>query len=67
LSGTQSQQTIPSEGVPALLEKALPVHDVVKVDFHVPGCPPAASAILSVVSDLLAGRTPDPGLTLKFG
>lgn len=67
LSGAQAHQEIPADGVPALLEKALPVHDVVKVDLHIPGCPPSASAILSVVSDLLAGRTPDAGLVLKFG
>jgi NAD-reducing hydrogenase small subunit len=37
------------------------------VDLHVPGCPPAAKAILSVLGDLLAGRKPDSSAKLKFG
>jgi NAD-reducing hydrogenase small subunit len=67
LNGAQTQQSIPGEGVPALLDKAVPVHDVVRVDLHVPGCPPPASAILSVVGDLLAGGSPEAACRLKFG
>lgn len=44
--------------VPQLLPKVLRVHDVVKVDYFLPGCPPPAPAILEFLSDLLAGRTP---------
>jgi NAD-reducing hydrogenase small subunit len=67
LNGAQTQQSIPGEGVPALLDKAVPVHDVVKVDLHLPGCPPPASAILSIVGTLLAGGVPDAACRLKFG
>jgi NAD-reducing hydrogenase small subunit len=49
------------------LDKAVPVHDVVRVDLHVPGCPPPASALLSVVGDLLAGGSPEAACRLKFG
>jgi NAD-reducing hydrogenase small subunit len=38
--------------------KARPVSDVVKVDIHLPGCPPSADAIYYVLSELLEGRIP---------
>jgi NAD-reducing hydrogenase small subunit len=57
----------PAEGVPELLERVRPVHEVVDVDVFVPGCPPAADVIYSVLADLLAGRKPDPGKLSRFG
>jgi len=33
----------------------------------VPGCPPPADAIHFVLSELLAGRTPDPLQLTRFG
>lgn len=44
--------------VPKLLIKAKPLHEEVKVDYYIPGCPPSADLINYVVSELLAGRTP---------
>ncbi len=38
--------------------KARPVNDVVKVDIHLPGCPPSPDAIHYVLSELLEGRIP---------
>jgi NAD-reducing hydrogenase small subunit len=38
--------------------QAQPVNQVVKVDLHVPGCPPSADAIHYVLSELLEGRIP---------
>ena len=46
----------PTTGVPPLLDRVRPVHEIVKVDVFVPGCPPPADAIFFVVSELLAGR-----------
>ncbi|OGP57968.1 MAG: NADP oxidoreductase [Deltaproteobacteria bacterium RBG_13_52_11b] len=47
--------------------KARPVNDVVKVDIHLPGCPPSADAIYYVLSELLEGRIPVlSGDTLKY-
>jgi NAD-reducing hydrogenase small subunit len=51
---------IPREIIPRLLKESRPVHEVVPVDVYVPGCPPAADLIFSVLSDLLAGKTPSP-------
>jgi NAD-reducing hydrogenase small subunit len=50
-----------------LLKNAIPLHDVVKVDLHVPGCPPPASSILFVLNELLDGRIPELGTKVRFG
>jgi NAD-reducing hydrogenase small subunit len=67
IEGAQERPGIPVEGVPALLRQAVPVHEVVKVDLHVPGCPPSASAIAYVLGELLDGRMPDVASKVKFG
>jgi NAD-reducing hydrogenase small subunit len=54
--------------VPPLLERAMPVHEVVHVEYFLPGCPPPAARIRAVVEALLAGRAPAlEGADLKFG
>jgi NAD-reducing hydrogenase small subunit len=59
--------TIPTDGVPALLKHAVPVHDAIKVDLHVPGCPPPAKAIAFVIGELLEGRMPELAGKVRFG
>jgi NAD-reducing hydrogenase small subunit len=49
------------------LKQSVPLHDVVKVDLHVPGCPPPARTILFVLKELLEGRIPDLKSTARFG
>ncbi len=49
--------------LPLPLDKVHPIHEVVKVDYFLPGCPPSADAIWKFLTDLLAGRTP----TLSHG
>jgi NAD-reducing hydrogenase small subunit len=58
---------IPTEVVPPLLKRAVPVHEVVKVDVHLPGCPPKPEVILYVIGELLEGRRPDLTSRVKFG
>jgi len=67
IEGADVQKGVPTDGVPTLLRHAIPLHDVVKVDLHVPGCPPPASAILFVLNELLDGRIPDLGTKVRFG
>jgi NAD-reducing hydrogenase small subunit len=53
--------------VPKLLDRVLPVHQVVKVDAFLPGCPPHPDLIHAAVVDLLEGRHPDLGAKVRFG
>ena len=54
--------------VPLLLERVLPVHEVVPVEFFLPGCPPPADRIKALLGQVLAGQTPKlEGTQLKFG
>jgi len=44
--------------LPLPLDKVHPMHEVVRVDYFLPGCPPSAEAIWSLLSDLISGHTP---------
>ena len=67
LENASLNQSIPNEMIPRLLPKSRPVHEVVKVDLFIPGCPPHANALFAALAALLEGRLPDPGNTLRFG
>jgi NAD-reducing hydrogenase small subunit len=58
---------VPTQVVPRLLPKALPVHAVVEIDVFLPGCPPSADLIYTALDDLLAGRRPDLSHQARFG
>lgn len=42
--------------IPRLTAKVYPCHEVVHMDHFIPGCPPDAEAILTVLDDLINGR-----------
>ncbi len=42
--------------IPLLTNNVYPCHEVVHMDYFVPGCPPSADAILDVLEDLINGR-----------
>ena len=50
---------MPTDVVPRLLPTSQPVHKFVDVDVFLPGCPPHADLIFTMLDDLLAGRVPD--------
>jgi len=50
--------------LPLPLDKVHPLHEVVKVDYFLPGCPPSAAAIWKFMTDLIEGRTPHLGQAL---
>ena len=47
--------------LPLPLDKVHPLHEVVHIDYFIPGCPPPAEAIWQFLTDLLDGRTPRLG------
>ena len=50
---------VPTRGIPPLLPTSQPVHKFVDVDVFLPGCPPHADLIYTMLDDLLSGRAPD--------
>jgi NAD-reducing hydrogenase small subunit len=54
--------------VPRLLPRVVPVHEIVHVEYFLPGCPPPAERIKSLIGQLLNGAEPklEPA-ELKFG
>lgn len=52
------QPQIPNEVVAPLVKNVRPLHRECAIDLFVPGCPPDASRIYYVLSELLAGRLP---------
>ncbi len=63
--GNQPRQ--PGENIPRLLRRVRPIHEYVKVDIFLPGCPPPAEAIYFLLSSLLEGRLPDMTGRSRFG
>ncbi len=48
---------IPSDKeIPHILEKVHPIHEIVKIDYFLPGCPPPAGAFWEILTQLLAGE-----------
>jgi NAD-reducing hydrogenase small subunit len=45
--------------IPLLLDKVYPAHEVVRIDYHLPGCPPSAETIWQTLVALLEGRPAD--------
>lgn len=42
--------------IPLLLDKVYPCHEVVKIDYHLPGCPPSADCIWETLVALLTAQ-----------
>ena len=58
---------IPDVDLPALLPEVRPVHEIVRVDYFLPGCPPPADVIHFLVDELVEGRSPDLEHRTRFG
>lgn len=42
--------------IPRITQKVYPLHEVVKIDYFIPGCPPDGQVIFKVLDDLAHGR-----------
>ncbi len=54
------KKQIPNDSeIPLLLDKVYPSHEVVKIDYFIPGCPPSADAIWETLTALLNNKPID--------
>jgi len=67
IENAQLNQQIPRDVIPRLLPHSRPVHEFVKVDIFIPGCPPEADTIFFALTELVAGRMPDLTGKTHFG
>ena len=55
------------EDRPVTLDRVYPCHEIVKIDYFLPGCPPSADLIWEALTALLSGKKLDPAYELiKF-
>lgn len=54
--GVENPQIPDDPEIPRLLDTVRPLHEVVKVDYFLPGCPPSAEAIWLFLQSLLKGE-----------
>jgi NAD-reducing hydrogenase small subunit len=53
-------KTLPNDTeIPLCLDRVYPCHEVVKMDYHLPGCPPSAETLWAALSALLNNRPVD--------
>jgi NAD-reducing hydrogenase small subunit len=67
IENAERNRQVPRDVVPRLLPNSRPVHEFVRVDVFVPGCPPSADTIHFVLTELLDGRIPDLTDKTRFG
>jgi NAD-reducing hydrogenase small subunit len=61
-AGVRAGSAIPDDPeLPLPLNQVRPIHEVVHVDYFLPGCPPSADAFWCFLNDLMSGRTPHLG------
>jgi NAD-reducing hydrogenase small subunit len=61
------QQQIPCVVVPKLLKVVRPIHEFVKVDVFLPGCPPSADTFHAALTALVTGESLDVSALTRFG
>lgn len=66
VENSDKQPQIPRD-IPKLLSQAHALHEIVNVDFYIPGCPPHADLINHILIQLLSGEIPDIDSKFKYG
>ena len=67
IENASAQQQIPCVVVPMLLTKVRPIHEFVKVDVFLPGCPPSADTFHTALTALVTGAPLDISALTRFG
>lgn len=67
IENASAQQQIPCVVVPQLLKVVRPIHEFVKVDVYLPGCPPSADTFHSALMALATGEPLDVSALTRFG
>jgi NAD-reducing hydrogenase small subunit len=67
IENATAQQQIPCLVVPKLLRIVRPVHEFVKVDLFLPGCPPSANTFHTALTALATGAALDVSSLTRFG
>ena len=67
VQNTSSQPQIPCIVVPQLLKIVRPIHEFVKVDVFLPGCPPSADTFHAALTALINGEPVDVPALTRFG
>ena len=67
IENASAQQQIPTVEVPRLLPVVRPIHEYVKVDVFLPGCPPSAATFNSALTALVTVAALDISALTRFG
>jgi NAD-reducing hydrogenase small subunit len=67
IQNASAQAQIPSVVVPRLLRVVRPIHEFVKVDVFLPGCPPSADTFHTTLTALVNGGPLDIPAMTRFG
>ena len=67
LADLNEKREYPSKTVPKLLDRVLPLHEVVKIDYFLPGCPTPSDAIYEMLKALIEGREINIHSITRFG
>lgn len=66
--GNNEEKIMPNDDeLPIILDKVYPCHEVVKIDYYLPGCPPTADLIWQALHAIILGTEMDlPYEVIKF-
>ncbi len=67
IQNASAQAQIPCVVVPKLLRMVRPIHEFVKVDVFLPGCPPSADTFHTALTALVNGGPLDISALTRFG
>lgn len=64
---SEGEKKVPSSIVPKLLDKVIPLHEAIHVDYFLPGCPTPADAIFEMLQSLIQGTPINIHKFTRFG